>query len=220
MDVFIISLVMVFLAEMGDKTQLVALTLAGRYNPWIVLAGITAATGVSHILSVVLGGVAGHFLAGPWVGYLAGVSFVLFGLWTLRGDSEDDDGIRGSASPFLVVFMTFLLAEMGDKTMLTTATIAAQNVLHMVPVWIGSTIGMVLADAIAIAIGTVMGAKLPEKPIRWACASIFLLFGAWSIWTGVRQLPSWSWAVGAGILAFGLIALFGSGRNKVEVGEI
>jgi len=219
MDAFLISLVMVFLAEMGDKTQLVALTLAGRYNPWIVLAGITVATGVSHLLSVALGGVAGHFLSGPWVGYLAGVSFVLFGIWTLRGDTDDDEGVRKSATPFLVVFWTFLFAEMGDKTMLTTATITAQNLTHMVPVWIGSTIGMVLADGIAIAIGYWAGARLPEKPVKWVCASVFLIFGAWSIWTGVQSLPSWSWAVGAGILTIGLVALFGFGR-KVSADEI
>ena len=217
MDAFIISLVMVFLAEMGDKTQLVALTLAGRYKPGLVLAGITAATAVAHILSVALGGVLGNLLAGPWVAYLAGLSFVIFGLWTLRGDTEDDDGIRKSASPFMVVFLTFLIAEMGDKTMLTTATVTAQNLKHIFPVWIGSTIGMVLADGIAIAVGYYMGAKLPEKPVRLVCASIFLLFGLWSTWDGVRHLPTWSWAVGAGILAAGLIALFGLGGKKPAV---
>lgn len=220
MDVFIIALVMVFLAEMGDKTQLVALTLAGRYNPWLVLGGITAATAVSHLLSVALGGVAGHFLSGPWVGYLAGISFVLFGIWTLRGDTDDDDDIRRSATPFLVVFWTFLIAEMGDKTMLTTATVTAQHTKHIFPVWIGSTVGMVLADGIAIAIGYWAGARLPEKPVKWVCASVFLLFGAWSIWTGVRVLPAWAWAVGAAILAAGLVALFGFGRKRERPDEI
>ncbi len=220
MDVFVVSLGLVFLAEMGDKTQLVALTLAGRYNPWIVLAGITVATGVSHVLSVALGGIAGHFLSGPWVTYLAGISFVLFGLWTLRGDSDDDDGIRKSATPFLAVFWTFLIAEMGDKTMLTTATVTAQNLTHLFPVWLGSTLGMVLADGIAIAIGAWAGTRLPEKPVRWVCASVFLLFGAWSTWQGVVKLPAWSWAMGAAILAVGMLALFRPFRRTVEPDEI
>ncbi|MEN9309114.1 MAG: hypothetical protein RL173_3046 [Fibrobacterota bacterium] len=214
MDSFIIALVMVFLAEMGDKTQLVALTLAGRYRPGVVLLGITAATAVSHIVSVALGGILGNLLAGPWVYYLAGLSFLIFGIWTLRGDEDDGDGIRASATPFLVVFWTFLIAEMGDKTMLTTATVTAQHLKHLFPVWLGSTIGMVAADGIAIAVGFYLGTHLPAKPVKIVCATIFLLFGAWSTWTGVKDLPSWSWAVGAVLMGAALVALFGIGRSK------
>lgn len=215
MDAFIVSLVMVFLAEMGDKTQLVALTLAGRYKPGLVLAGIAAATAVAHVVSVALGGLLGNILAGPWVAYLAGLSFIVFGIWTLRGD-DHTSGIRRSTTPFLVVFWTFLIAEMGDKTMLTTAAVTTQHIKDLVPVWLGSTIGMVLSDAIAIGIGVYLGAKLPEKPVRWTCASIFLLFGAWSTWIGVKALPTWSWAIGALVLAGALVALFGTGPRKTE----
>ncbi len=215
MDAFIVSLVMVFLAEMGDKTQLVALTLAGRYRPGLVLSGIAAATAVAHVLSVALGGLFGHILSGPWVAYLAGLSFLVFGIWTLRGDDETSS-VRRSTTPFLVVFWTFLIAEMGDKTMLTTAAVTTQHVKDLVPVWIGSTIGMVLSDAIAIGVGVLLGSKLPEKPVRWTCASVFLLFGAWSTWAGVKALPTWSWAIGALVLAGALVALFGSDLRKTE----
>ncbi len=213
MDAFIISLVMVFLAEMGDKTQLVALTLASRYKPGIVILGITVATAASHVLSVALGGILGNLLSVPWVSYLAGISFFVFGLWTLRGDTDGEEDIRKSATPFFVVFWTFLIAEMGDKTMLTTATVTAQYLHFYGAVWLGSTIGMVLADGIAIAIGYYLGTKLPEKPIRLACASIFLLFGVWSTWAGVRLLPTWSWSIGAVLLGMSLVLLFGLNKK-------
>lgn len=215
MDAFIISLVMVFLAEMGDKTQLVALTLAGRYKPGLVLAGVAAATAVAHVVSVAFGGLLGNLLAGPWVAYLAGLSFIVFGIWTMRGD-EGSSGIRRSTTPFLVVFWTFLIAEMGDKTMLTTAVVTTQHVKDIFPVWLGSTIGMVLADAIAIGVGAWFGSRLPEKPVRWTCASVFLLFGTWSTWVGVKDLPTWSWAVGALVLGGSLVALFGTGLRRRE----
>lgn len=195
-----ISLVMVFLAEMGDKTQLIAMALAGRYKPVVVLLGILCATGAAHVISVVAGGFLGGLLAGPWLQFLTGVSFLFFGIWTLRGDKDDEDGIRQAASPFLVVFWTFLLGEMGDKTMLTTASLAAQYRMA-VPVWIGSTIGMVAADGLAIAVVWLLGTRLPERRIRLAAAFVFLAFGAWNVWNGGKELPPAAWGGAAIFLA-------------------
>jgi len=205
MDAFLISLVMVFLAEMGDKTQLVALVLAGRYRPWVVLAGILAATGAAHVISVAAGVLLGGFLAGPgsyWLMFLAGLSFLLFGIWTLRGDSADEGEVRAASTPFFVVFWTFLIAEMGDKTMLTTTTITAQHHLHPFLVWSGSTIGMVAADGIAIAIGLLLGSRLPPAAPRFLAAAVFLLFGSWNVWMGGKELPPTSW-MGAGLFLLG-----------------
>lgn len=205
MDAFLISLVMVFLAEMGDKTQIVALVLAGRYRPWVVLAGILAATGAAHVISVVGGVLLGGFISGAgssWLPFLAGLSFLLFGVWTLRGDSADEEEVRQGATPFFVVFWTFLIAEMGDKTMLTTTTITAQLHKNPVLIWLGSTIGMVLADAIAIVVGLALGSRLPPTAPRFLAAAVFLLFGAWNVWMGGKELPPTSW-IGAGIFLLG-----------------
>ncbi len=148
MQDFWLSFGMIFLAELGDKTQLVALTLATRYKASLVLAGIFVATLAVHIVSAVLGGVMGGLLPTDWIKFAAGVAFIGFGFWTLRGDclEEGEDGrCRRIASPFWLVFVTFFLAELGDKTMLGTVTLAATGAF--IPVWIGSTLGMVVSAA-------------------------------------------------------------------------
>jgi putative Ca2+/H+ antiporter (TMEM165/GDT1 family) len=99
---FCVSSLMIFLAELGDKTQLVALTLATRYNTRVVLAGIFVATLLVHVFSAALGNLAGDLLPTHWIQYLAGIAFVGFGLWTLRGDCLDGDdcGHQSRISPF------------------------------------------------------------------------------------------------------------------------
>ncbi|WP_017558071.1 TMEM165/GDT1 family protein [Nocardiopsis baichengensis] len=172
--------VVVFLAEMGDKTQLVALSLASRYRWWTVLAGITAATVAVHGLSVLLAEAAGLAVPTEWVTLIAGLAFIGFGLWTLRGDEMTEADERRAASrrvrsAFLTVATVFFVAELGDKTMLATVTVGTQY--HWLPVWIGSTVGMVAADAIAIALGAVLGKKLPERAVQIAAAVLFFLAG-------------------------------------------
>jgi putative Ca2+/H+ antiporter (TMEM165/GDT1 family) len=171
----------VFIAEMGDKTQLVAMSLASRYRALTVILGITAATAVVHIASVVIAEVLGAALPTDWITLVAGVAFLFFGAWTLRGDEMTDKDEERAASRrirsvFITVFTVFLIAELGDKTMLTTIAIGTQY--DWLPVWIGSTAGMVAADAIAIAIGAVLGKKLPENAIRIGAAALFFLAGA------------------------------------------
>lgn len=193
---------MVFAAEMGDKTQLVALSLATRFNIRVVLAGILGATLLVHVLSVALGGVMCRLLPGDWIVFVAGLSFIGFGFWTLRGDTLDEDEgkrHRSLTSPFLLVFVTFFLAELGDKTMLTTCVLAAKH--PPVPVWLGSSLGMVLADGIAIVIGCVLGKQLPEKPVKYAAATIFFVFGLMGAVTGAKTLPPAAWAGAALALA-------------------
>ncbi|WP_017538037.1 TMEM165/GDT1 family protein [Nocardiopsis halophila] len=172
--------VVVFLAEMGDKTQLVALSLASRYRWWTVLAGITAATVAVHGLSVLLAEAAGLAVPTEWVTLIAGLAFIGFGLWTLRGDEMTEADERRAASrrvrsAFLTVATVFFVAELGDKTMLATVTVGTQY--HWLPVWIGSTVGMVAADAVAIALGAVLGKKLPERAVQIAAAVLFFLAG-------------------------------------------
>lgn len=213
MDSFLIALGMVFLAEMGDKTQLVALSLAGRYKARTTILGILGATAAVHVLSVVLGAVLGRNLSSSWTTFLAGICFLIFGIWTLRGD-DDEGGERRGISPFWIVFWTFLIAELGDKTMFTTATVAAQHSRSWLPVWLGSTIGMVLADALAIGLGVVVGMRLPELLIRRIAAGIFVVFGVWSSWMGGRDLQWQAWVGGAAVLAGGLLILFRDSFSK------
>ncbi|MFH5231063.1 TMEM165/GDT1 family protein [Antrihabitans spumae] len=179
----VLSFGVIFVAELGDKSQLMAMTFALRHKWWVVLAGITAATTAVHLISVGVGHYLGAALPGHLMAAIAGVAFIGFGAWTLRGDSlTDDEADRAkttTAPAFFAVMSAFLLAELGDKTMLATVTLAADN--DWVGVWIGSTIGMVAADALAIVVGAVAGKHLPDNFIRIAAAGLFVLFGVWML---------------------------------------
>lgn len=203
-----LSFGVIFIAELGDKSQLMAMTFALRYRWWVVLGGITVATTAVHLISVAVGHYLGAALPTHLLGIIAGVAFVFFGLWTLRGDRLSDDEAsraeRISAPAFFAVTSAFLLAELGDKTMLATITLAADN--DWVGVWIGSTIGMVAADALAIAVGAVAGKHLPERFIQVAAAALFLAFGFYMLLESM-------WATSAVSLmaaSAGLLALLGA----------
>lgn len=173
------ALLLIALAEMGDKTQLVALSFATRYRPLVVLAGVTVATLLVHLVSVVLGELLGLALPTFWLQLTAGLAFIVFGLWTTRGDNGPAKAKEaGRLGPLMTVALTFFLAELGDKTMLATVTIASQQG-QFVPVWLGSTLGMVLADGLAIGLGVLAGRQLPERLVRYVAAAIFLTVGLW-----------------------------------------
>lgn len=188
-----VSTAAIFIAEMGDKTQLVAMSLATRYRALTVILGITVATAVVHLGSVFIAEVLGTAIPTDWLTLAAGVAFLFFGAWTLRGDEMTDKDEERAASRrirsgFMTVFVVFLVAELGDKTML--ATIAVGTQYHWLPVWIGSTIGMVAADAIAIALGAVLGKKLPERTIQLGAATLFFLAGTVMIGQGAWMVLS------------------------------
>ena len=183
----LLSFGVIFVAELGDKSQLMAMTFALRHRWWVVLGGITAATIAVHLISVAVGHYLGAALPTHLIGILAGVAFVLFGLWTLRGDRLSADEAtraqRTTAPAFFAVMSAFLLAELGDKTMLATVTLAADN--DWVGVWIGSTLGMVAADALAIVVGAVAGKHVPERIIQLTAAALFLAFGVGMLVEGI-----------------------------------
>ena len=189
MSAFLLSFVVIFVAELGDKSQLMAMTFAARYRFWTVLSAITAATAVVHLCSVALGSFVGASLPLAPIKVLAGLAFVAFGFWTLRGDELSDDeeskANRPTRSAFFAVAIAFFLAELGDKTMLATITLATSE--GWFGTWVGSTVGMVAADALAIGVGAVLGRNLPEKSIKIGAAALFFLFGAWLILEGVQN---------------------------------
>jgi putative Ca2+/H+ antiporter (TMEM165/GDT1 family) len=184
MIAFLTSLGFVILAEMGDKTQLLAMAFAARFRWQTVLWGVFVATTANHYLAVL----AGHYLNGvvpmQWIKLASATSFVLFGLWTIRGDRLENEDKQFSFSPFWTVTAAFFLAEMGDKTQLATVALAAKFG-SIVPVWAGTTSGMLLADATGIVVGSVLHKRLPEKHVKWFAAMTFLLFGLWGIYDTV-----------------------------------
>ena len=188
MDAFLLSFGIIFIAELGDKSQLMAMTFATRYRALTILLAITVATALVHLLSVMVGAAVGAALPTNAISVVAGIAFVGFAAWTLRGDTLDDDDVRRAGrrnrSVFLTVGLAFFLAELGDKTMLATVTLAADN--GLVGTWLGSTLGMVAADGLAILVGQQLGARLPEKTVRIGAAIIFLIFGLVLIADGLR----------------------------------
>ncbi|GAA0385346.1 TMEM165/GDT1 family protein [Micromonospora gifhornensis] len=185
-----VSFGVIFVAELGDKSQLMALAFATRYRTMPILIGITVATAVVHLASVAIGYGLGSALPTGWISLLAGAAFIGFGLWTLRGDSltEEDKrkAARGGKSAVLTVGVAFFLAELGDKTMLATITLATQY--GWFGTWVGSTIGMVAADALAIIVGRLLGRKLPERTIKYGAAALFAISGIWLIIDALTEL--------------------------------
>jgi putative Ca2+/H+ antiporter (TMEM165/GDT1 family) len=175
---FLISFGVIFVAELGDKSQLMALAFATRYRTVPVLVGITLATALVHLASVLVGAVLGAAIPTRPITIVAALAFVAFGIWTLRGDelSETDEqrAARRARSTILTVGTVFFLAELGDKTMLATITLATRH--GVVGTWLGSTLGMVAADALAIVAGRALGARLPERAIRIGAAVSFFVF--------------------------------------------
>lgn len=186
----LLSFGVIFVAELGDKSQLMALTFATRFKVWPVLIGITVATAVVHLASVGIGYGLGASLPTGWINLVAALAFVGFGFWTLRGDALTDDERdkvnRTTKSAIIAVGTAFFLAELGDKTMLATITLATDN--GWFGTWLGSTLGMVAADALAIVVGRWLGKSLPEKTIKYGAAALFFVFGIWLLVEAVLQL--------------------------------
>lgn len=193
MYAFLLSTAVIFVAELGDKSQLMAMTFAFRYRVRDVLIGITAATAIVHLASVGIGYWVGDAFAEQkhWISIVAGVAFLGFAAWTLRGDElTADEAAKARTSQgtaILAVGLAFFLAELGDKTMLATITLATQE--GWLGTWIGSTVGMVAADALAIMFGAMLGKKLPENVIKWGAAALFAIFGLILLVDGFRLLP-------------------------------
>jgi len=187
-DAFLISFGLIFVAELGDKSQLMALTFATRYRAITILAAILTATALVHLASVAVGAALGAALPTDAISIVAGVAFLGFAAWTWRGDELGDDdearATRLNRSVFFTVAVAFLLAELGDKTMLATITLATDH--GALGVWIGSTLGMVAADALAIVIGQQLGKRLPERAVRIGAAITFVVFGVLMIIEGLR----------------------------------
>lgn len=191
-EALVLSTVVIFVAELGDKSQLMAMTFASRYRARDVLIGITAATAIVHLASVGIGYWVGEAFSDyqGWISIAAGVAFIAFALWTLRGDEltedEADKARKSTGKALVAVGIAFFLAELGDKTMLATITLAVRE--DWFGVWIGSTVGMVAADALAIVVGFLLGKRLPEKFIKYGAAAAFAIFAVILIIEGVRAV--------------------------------
>lgn len=186
MEALLASFALVAASEMGDKTQLLAFSLATRFRkPWPVMAGILGATLLNHGLASSLGSWAAVQLPQRLMAGLLAATFIGFGLWTLRPDSLDERAAPPRHGAFLTTLVLFFLVEMGDKTQLATVALAARYRSILV-VTAGTTLGMLVSDGLAVLGGEWLSARVSMPWIRRGAAAMFFAFGAAAGWEAVH----------------------------------
>lgn len=187
----LIAFGIVAVAELGDKSQLVAMTYALRHRWWVILSGVGLAALIVHGISVAVGHFLGVTLPDRPIAFAAAVAFFIFAAWTWRG-GRLDGGVPGPAPEhrfvLLAVISSVVLAELGDKTMLATVAVSRDH--NWAGVWIGATVGMVVADGLAIAVGALLHRRLPERFLHGLASLLFLVFGLWLLFDGAL---GWRW---------------------------
>lgn len=186
MDALFLSTGTVALAEIGDKTQLLALLLAARFRkPWPIVTGILVATLLNHALAAWVGALAADWLQPSVLRWVVACSFLAVALWTLKPDTLDqDEGAMPARGAFLATTVAFFVAEVGDKTQVATVLLAA----NYQPLWAvvaGTTVGMLLANVPVVALGSRFAERLPLRAARYAAAALFL---GLAVWVAVRGL--------------------------------
>lgn len=188
MAAFIKALLFVVVGEMGDKTQLLAMAMASKYKVTHVMIGVFIATILNHALAVLVGSYLSSLIPMNVVSMVAGASFLVFGLWTIRGDTNDDSKNKASKfGPIVTVGIAFFLAEMGDKTQLMTIAIAAEF-KQPLAILLGTTTGMLVADGIGVLCGAWLCKHVKDIYIKWFAGVVFLFFGTLTL---VNSVPAW-----------------------------
>ena len=185
LDALLVSTGTVALAEIGDKTQLLALVLAARFRkPWPIIAGILVATLLNHALAAWIGQLAASWLTPQTLRWIVAASFIGIALWTLKPDKLDEDEKLPAHGAFIATTFAFFIAEIGDKTQVATVLLAAKY-SSLWKVVSGTTIGMLLANVPVVALGSKFAAKLPLKAARITAAIVFLALGLWAAFSGL-----------------------------------
>ena len=184
-EAFLVSTIVVGLAEIGDKTQILSLMLAARFlRPVPIIFGIFFATIANHAAAGLAGTFFGGVLSGPWMRWVLGLSFLSVAVWALFPDKyEGDDRAISRSGAFTATLCAFFIAEIGDKTQIATVGLAARFE-QFLPVVLGTTLGMMLANIPAVLIGDRIAEKLPVRAIRITAAVVFAALGILTIVSG------------------------------------
>ncbi|MDD5259815.1 MAG: TMEM165/GDT1 family protein [bacterium] len=176
------TLLLIFIAELGDKTQLLVLSFAAKYKPRVVFLAVITSTILLYLLAIAVGSVIGNIIPMQYLKWIVSLAFIGFGVWTLLEKEEDEEAKKISKfGPFLTVALAFFLAEMGDKTQLAAISLTSEMPRSAFYILAGAVIGMILADGLAILIGTVLHKKLPGKAIKISAGIIFIGFGLFNL---------------------------------------
>jgi putative Ca2+/H+ antiporter (TMEM165/GDT1 family) len=187
MNAIFSSFGLVAISEMGDKTQLLAFSLATRFKqPLPIIAGIFVATVANHALAAWVGVATASFLSPVMMSWILAATFIGCGFWALIPDKLEDEGTKPSAyGAFWTTTVVFFLAEMGDKTQLATIALAARFT-DIIAVTIGTTLGMMATNSIAVFAGDRLAEKVQMKFIRWGASGLFFAFGAYSAFLAMQ----------------------------------
>lgn len=178
LEVFFNSFVLVFLGEMGDKTQLLALILAARYKkPVLILFGIFIATLLNHALAAFFGGWLAALVDPSVLRWGLALTFFAFAAWILIPDKEEELKVSPKYGVLLTTIVAFFVAEMGDKTQLATIALGARYFESAWMVTLGTTVGMLASNSLAIFLGHHLLAKIPMKYVRIFASFVFVVFG-------------------------------------------
>ncbi|MEI8384362.1 MAG: TMEM165/GDT1 family protein [Nitrosomonadaceae bacterium] len=184
LEAFITPALLVALAEIGDKTQLLSFVLAAKLRrPYPIIAGIFVATLLNHALAASVGTWLASLISAQALNWIVGLSFVGFGLWALKPDQLDSDPRILGAGVFITTVIAFFLAEMGDKTQFATVALAA-HYDEMTMVVLGTTLGMMVANVPAVWLGEALAHRINMQRVRLFAAASFVLMGCWTLTGG------------------------------------
>ncbi|MCD7761147.1 MAG: TMEM165/GDT1 family protein [Clostridiales bacterium] len=224
MALFIQILFTMFIAEMGDKTQLLMIAMTSRYKLRDIIIGSALSILTLNAMAVVLGSLISQLIPTWLIKLIAGLAFFYFAWSTLRGESEEEEAgsEKTSGHPILSVFGTFFLAELGDKTQLTAITFAANGGLDQaLTVWLACSIGLFAADLVGMLVGHLLKSKMPEGFLDKLAFVIFAVFGAVTMAEGAGLLlgeDAWQrWLIAGGAtLVFALLCLWTWRRGRKQ----
>lgn len=209
MVIFLTVLATIFIAEMGDKTQLLLVAMAGKYKIPHILTGTWLATIVLNLLAVGLGAALGNYLDMRVIKTVAGIAFFWFAYGALRdeGEEEEEKEMKHNLGPVLAIFGSFFIGELGDKTQLSGITLAANyadhSVMNVIYVFLGCTLGLILADLIGLIVGVVLKSKVPTGILNKISFAIFAVFGVLSF----REAMALIFGVGSTAALGGWVAI-------------
>ncbi len=225
MVIFLTVLATIFIAEMGDKTQLLLVAMAGKYKIPHILTGTWLATIVLNLLAVGLGAALGNYLDMRVIKTVAGIAFFWFAYGALRdeGEEEEEKEMKHNLGPVLAIFGSFFIGELGDKTQLSGITLAANyadhSVMNVVYVFLGCTLGLILADLIGLIVGVVLKSKVPTGILNKISFAVFAIFGALSfreatalIFGAGSTAALWGWTAITAV--FTICCLYGTYRDR------
>lgn len=178
------SFLMIFIAEMGDKTQLMTMAFTTRFKASQVILAISVATILNNLIAVIAGSLLSGAFSLSIIKIAAYALFIIFGLWTIHGsgDKTEKDDKRVFINPFFTVAILFFISEFGDKTQIAAMTLT-MNYGTPLYVLIGASAGMICANLIGICVGIILGKKVPAGIIKWISAAVFIIFGLTGFWS-------------------------------------